>query len=564
MNQHPLTFFTDHQIVPRPEQNFVVDEIYANWDKYKFFALSCPTGVGKTYIATSIADAVGRAYMLTSTLQLQTQYERSWNQIVNLKGRGNYPCNLNPDFTVDAAPCAANPPLAAECKRTNACAYYNQRNLALQSNAMITNSVYLLYSAHCGFAMDAESPWTKRDVLIFDEAHNVENHLVQFAESTINPQLYHEQFGVATHHLKFTGNPEEDYFTVIQIKDTLMAKADELRQELEEMFPQKNLFGMDLKNWAKGFTSKVAERVKRMNTRIGALDKTIQPLKIFFNTHNTPEELSARWIISKQRDANILRLSPIYGDFLFHAYFGGLADKFVFLSATLGTKEQFCKELGIPLDECLFIETDSPFDPSLSPVAIMPKIKLSKDVYEQNIPAVGKIIDDILHVHKEQRGIIHSVTYDLQTQIYKRVSPDVQKRLLCRDMDVLSTGDRRTYRNEELLSIHESGRVPASVLLSPSMMEGVDLKDDLSEFQVIIKLPWANLGDIRVKTKSGIDQEWYANKMWLSILQASGRSTRHDKDTSITYILDKNFQYFYDQWQHKLPTWFKRRIVFMN
>jgi Rad3-related DNA helicase len=111
--------------------------------------------------------------------------------------------------------------------------------------------------------------------------------------------------------------------------------------------------------------------------------------------------------------------------------------------------------------------------------------------------------------------------------------------------------------------MHEDeGGEYGSVLVSPSMMEGIDLHDDLSQFQVIIKLPWANLGDVRVKTKSTLDPQWYTNKMWLSILQASGRSTRHESDTSITYILDSNFKYFYDQWKKNLPNWFKKRLVF--
>jgi Rad3-related DNA helicase len=121
----------------------------------------------------------------------------------------------------------------------------------------------------------------------------------------------------------------------------------------------------------------------------------------------------------------------------------------------------------------------------------------------------------------------------------------------------------KKYKNGELLELHETeGRNFASVLLSPSMMEGVDLVDELSRFQVIIKLPWANLGDVRIKAKSQIDGEWYTNKMWVNILQSSGRSTRHEEDFSITYILDSNFRYFYDQWKHKLPNWFKSRLVF--
>jgi Rad3-related DNA helicase len=62
--------------------------------------------------------------------------------------------------------------------------------------------------------------------------------------------------------------------------------------------------------------------------------------------------------------------------------------------------------------------------------------------------------------------------------------------------------------------------------------------------------------------KSQLDGNWYTNKMWLHVLQASGRSTRHETDFSTTYILDKNFSFFYDEWKAKLPGWFKKRLVF--
>ena len=569
MNQHPIKFFDRYEISPRDQQKNVIDKLFEEWDNYDFFALSLPTGVGKTFIATSIGDSVQNAYILTSTLQLQDQYIHSWPELINLKGRGNYNCNLNDNFTVDAAPCSVNPELMRSCMSQGVCAYYNQKKAALASRAMITNPVYMLYSTHCGFAKEGEEQWVKRSVLIIDEAHNLENHLVSFAESDIDPQKYHEEFGVETLGFNFTGRTEEDYFKVVDIYEILQRKAQELAAKLESEFGNATRLGVNPREWAKGFTSKVAERVKKLNGKIYQLDKAIQPMKIFFNTHSTPEELLQRWIVTKVSDKNVLKLAPIYGDFLFHEYFGRLADKFVFLSATLGSKHDLCKEIGIEPDNCLYVETDSPFNPELSPVIAMPSIKLSKDHYERNVKLVGGIIDEIMKIHEGQRGLIHSVTYDLQKHIFMGVNKSCQKRLLCRDMDVLGSAVAglnkypKKYKNDELLDLHKhKGKQIGSVLLSPSMMEGVDLPDDLSEFQVIIKLPWANLGDVRVNIKSKLDEYWYKQKMWLSVLQACGRSTRHETDQSVTYILDENFKFFYQEWRSELPNWFKDRIVF--
>ena len=410
MNEHPLRFFQKNSIVPREQQKRVVDAIHENWDKYDYFALSLPTGVGKTFIATSIADSVNRAYILTSTLQLQTQYERSWTELVNLKGRGNYTCQLNTNFTVDAAPCSAQPELIKLCKRDRLCSYYNQKDLAMKSQSMITNPVYMLYSTHCGFASEEDNPWVPRAALIFDEAHNLENHLVQFAESEIDPAQLEKDFGIRGAKYSFTGNPEHDYLLIVDLQEELMEKAEELKEKIDKEFPAKKFFDdAEIKSWARGMTEKVAERVKKLNAKYYALDKAIQPLKIFFNTHSTPEELSRRWLISKYHDKNVVKLAPIYGDFLFTEYFGKLADKFVFLSATLGTKSAFCKELGIEEKDCFFIETDSPFPPEKSPVIVMPSIKLSKEHYAENVKKIGGFVDEILKMHENERGVIHCV-----------------------------------------------------------------------------------------------------------------------------------------------------------
>lgn len=570
MQSHPIEFFKNNNIDKkwRAQQERVLNKMKDSWDKYKYFVLSLPTGVGKTFVATSIADSIHNAYILTSTLQLQDQYEKSWDQIVSLKGRSNYQCNLNTNFTVDSAPCSADSGLIRKCKEDKICAYYNQRDKALASAAMITNPLYMLYSTHCGFAKDdgEEGAWIRRSALIVDECHNLENHLVQFAESSVDPEDYQKNFGINTEKFVFSDDSAQNYLMVVELFKLLQAKAAELGAEMAREFPPS--LG-NSRDWARGISAKVAERVKKLGAKVNAVDKAIQPLKIFFNTHSTPEELTRRWIISKEEHKNILKLSPIYGDFLFDIYLSKLADKFIFLSATPGDKNTFCKELGIKPDECLYVETESPFDPAKSPVIVTPLITLSKDRLEENVKLIGGIVDDVMNMHPGQRGIIHSVTYNLQTEIFNRVSKENRKRLICRDMDILNGvpipkgSYPKKYRNNELLEIHENeGGKFGSVLLAPSMMEGVDLHDDLSSFQIIVKLPWGNLGDPRIRAKNKIDGEWYANAMWRSILQASGRSTRHAEDGSVTYILDAKFKYFYDQWKGRLPTWFKDRLVF--
>jgi ATP-dependent DNA helicase DinG len=566
--EHPLQFFAKNELKAREQQKYVLDQITENWDKYKYFFLSLPTGVGKTFIACSIADAVGKAYILTSSLQLQDQYQSSWDKIVNLKGRGNYECRINPAFMVDSAPCTADKSLIRECRQGKICDYYNQKDAALASQAMITNPVYFLYSTHCGFGSDEaieENPWIKRDALIIDEAHNIEDHLASFAGAKIDPKELYETHGAKVGHFTFNGDLIHDYETCKEILVHLRAKAEEYAEKLEAEFPSN---GSKSKEWARALTDKVAEKVKKLNTKIYALDKSIQPLNIFFGTHDTLDELNERWLMSANLEDNTLQLSPLRGGFLFKEYMGKMADKFIMLSATLGTKKELCAELDLNPDEVCFIETDTPFPAELSPIISQPKLKLGYKDLQSSLPKIAPLIEEVLDIHAGEKGIIHCATYKLQEEIFRRVNKKARDRILCRDMDVLESamggknGYQRKYRNQELLQLHANNEKPNSVLMSPSMMEGVDLFDDLSAFQIILKMPWPSLGDPRIKRKTEINGDWYSNKVWVCIMQASGRSTRHEKDQSVTYILDASFPHFFKLWKHNLPTWFTDRVHF--
>jgi Rad3-related DNA helicase len=97
---------------------------------------------------------------------------------------------------------------------------------------------------------------------------------------------------------------------------------------------------------------------------------------------------------------------------------------------------------------------------------------------------------------------------------------------------------------DEILEQHKRAKTP-TVLLSPSMTEGVDLKDDLSRFQIICKVPFPYLGDQLVKKKSAKYDWYYGFATAKTLVQSVGRSVRNKNDTAVTYILDSGFDYFF-------------------
>lgn len=80
------------------------------------------------------------------------------------------------------------------------------------------------------------------------------------------------------------------------------------------------------------------------------------------------------------------------------------------------------------------------------------------------------------------------------------------------------------------------------VLVGPSLLEGLDLKDDKSRFQIFFKVPYPSLGDPLVKAKMNTFPGWYDWKTGIAIQQGAGRSIRSKDDWAVTYILDACFR----------------------
>ena len=93
--------------------------------------------------------------------------------------------------------------------------------------------------------------------------------------------------------------------------------------------------------------------------------------------------------------------------------------------------------------------------------------------------------------------------------------------------------------NEETLEIHR--RKENSVLISPSMWEGIDLKYDLGRFCIIAKAPFAPGSGALVQAKKRLrpDDRWKETKDFFTLIQGCGRCTRATDDHSTTYLLEK-------------------------
>jgi Rad3-related DNA helicase len=507
-------------------------------DGVKFIVINAPTGSGKSFLGKTIANAVNGpsdtykrcvddysifsenggdlvegeesfgVYALTITKSLQDQYKSTFDDTGILKGQSNYQCALDDSLSVDIAPCIYVQGLKNDCWKQNKCPYYNSRNEMLkQKFSSLNYSMFFSLPEHL----------KKRHIIVCDEGSELEEQLVgQFSCEIDIPFLVK----TGTDLISFP--TQETPVKVVAWLNELIASVVQNIEDYKKFLKE-----------SKGspeYFKKSGEYTKLMNLQGN--------LQILVSTYHDSE-----YIIEKEN--KIIKFTPLKVDKL-SQYIFNHADHVIIMSATIIDHKNFCKGLGILKYE--YIEVDTEFDHSKGPIHIMVKQKLNYSNLKEMLPTLAKQVQGILKEHSGDKGIIHTHTQYIADYIRDNVKTN---RLLCREAGV---------KNEEILELHEKSKTP-SVLVSPSMTYGVDLKGDLAKFQIILKAPWLPTKDKRVEKMMKLDKQWYSNKMLCTLVQACGRGIRSVDDECVTYILDGSIFDVIIRNKSKLPTYFVDRFI---
>ncbi|MGN6624008.1 MAG: helicase C-terminal domain-containing protein, partial [Candidatus Nitrosocosmicus sp.] len=226
--------------------------------------------------------------------------------------------------------------------------------------------------------------------------------------------------------------------------------------------------------------------------------------------------------------------------------------KVLIMSATILNNNAFCKSVGLAQEKVKFIQVKSDFpieNRTIYPLNIA-YLNYSNLKSVDIISKISKAVDNLMSVHKNDKGIIHTTSYEQLNFIKDNISKENARRLLITDPEI---------QRDEIIFQHTSTKKP-TVLISPSLHTGLDLKDDLSRFQIITKVPYPSKGDRWTNAKRELDEEWYYWQTALRLIQAYGRSIRSKEDWAKTYILDSAFSYFIKKNKNMLPDWFSQAI----
>jgi len=539
-----LDFFEKNKISPRSQQCEVLSKLESNWDRYDNFVISAPTGVGKSFIALAIAMGTTNSFLLTGTKSLQSQYIETSDQLYNIKGRANYPCGLNRTVRADMGPCSIMPQIKRKCYGNGSCIYHNAKLGAKKAKTMLTNYAYFLTALNSGSF--GEPYECKRAVVLCDEAHDLEKCLINFAECVISPSDINKKFHIQDPAWKFGNSEKKNLEILFDIKAEIGKEMNKCTSQIDLIYAKYGITSEDTSGMFK-MNGADTDKIAKLGLKLAQLDRTIKPIDIY------EANQSFRWIIDANTDDNTLKISPISASGIFSEYMQHFGGKFVFMSATIGDPNVFCRELGLDPERTAFIRTGTDFPAENAPIVFCPVGKMNYKDLPATMPKIVAGVIEILKGHAEDKGIIHTGNYKISQAIIDGLPRELKSRLIHRDMKY-----GQKISNEDLVRMHTHDKGP-TVLISPSLGTGTSLDDDLSRFQIIVKLPFPSLLDARVKIKADEDPDWYLDTMWREVQQSSGRSIRSMEDHAVTYVLDSSTDWFFKKAEKVLPPHFKER-----
>jgi Rad3-related DNA helicase len=393
------------------------------------------------------------------------------------------------------------------------CPYVLAKKSFIESPLGITNYAYFMNETTYAGKLEP------RNLLVLDEAHRATEVLTNFSSVDVSEAINRSVLGKIRIKIPWGISQEEAYAWIAgPYAQTLTVSKKKLEREL-----------------LKGRISESAERYERIDKHLCRVNRFVERYK--------PEN----WLLCEEdgRSGRIVSFKPIRVDAVAPDLFSG-GRRVLMLSATILDKETYCRWLGLDPAEVAYMHIDCPFPVENRAIHYFPVGKMSKVEIDRTLPNMVDIVREILKMHNGSKGMIHCTNH--------RIARFMKAEL--RDARLLYSDDRNAMLRE-----HTSSAEP-TVLLSPSMTEGVDLVDDLSRFQIFLKVPFPNLGNAIIKKRLELDPKWYALETVRSIVQGTGRSVRNMDDKAETFILDSSFSYFYEKNKSIFPESFRRALEY--
>ncbi len=475
---------------------------------------------------------LGGSYILTTQKVLQEQYMNDFGppkgQLKLLKSSNSYTCRLF-DQSTDKITCGEVQRILKSgarcgtvfkmCKKR--CRFNEARKEFFDSVEGTTNYAYFLTASAYTKAV------VRRGLLILDEAHNFETAMGSFVKVGFSNFFYKSILGIS---MPPVSSGQTEIFEWIRDK-CVPALAKVVKRK------KKEISETDDSNEAIA-RAKIFEKLDRHMCKINRFIDVYNPFTWVLDSVKTD-----------RRGERVYEFKPTDVSEHCREMIDLHCDRALLFSATILDKEIYCKSIGFDPNDVAFLRIPSPFPVKNRPIHYLPVGKMSRDSIVTTLPKMVEIVKMLLERHSQDKGIIHCVNYRIARHLEAELTSATGRLLLhgTKDRDVI-------------LKRHLTEPGP-TVLVSPSMMEGVDLADDMSRFQILCKVPFPYLGDAAIRRRMKLDNNWYGYQTVKSVLQAFGRSIRNSNDHAESYILDADWKRFFQMNKHMFPDEFSAALI---
>lgn len=513
------------------------------------YICEAPTGSGKSHIAMICAAVLestnASGYILTSELALQDQYVQDFKKYNlkwgNVKGSDTYNCSVN-SLPFSLGECRVQKLSYEQAEKLpcwSSCGYLTNRKKAIESSVSLLNYSYALiqrnYVDEQQQKKGIEPPFPARNFVFCDEAHKI----IDIVQNHFSPRINHE-FVTALRYLEAFQKKHKYGGEVLS--SNIMSLIFLIQEEESKVVLKQHL--------QKLFNYLVKQRYK---------DKIVSEdvSKKFSDWNNTPPEwrLALKYIdfvkdvyckiedyltlietgvIEKMvktvtptaKDTPEITFNYVDEGYMVNRYFSKKFAFKVLMTATCGNPKFFLNYFGGK--NARYNKIKSTFDYKKSPIYLLHKNRLGYRNIDEKTPYLAELVTQILDKHPDMSGIIHSSSYSLAKKVLALLPKKTQERI------ILYEGT-----NEKINAISNLvGEKSNKIVIGPSLLEGIDLRDDFSRLQIFLKVPYPSLANNFVKEKMKHHQDWYKWSTLINILQGVGRSVRNENDWAITYFLD--------------------------
>jgi Rad3-related DNA helicase len=531
-----LKAFNDLGYIPLENQAETVEKIICAFESgKKNVFLHAPTGSGKSLIALVVQKVIGqKAVIVTATNALTDQYKRDYPGVPSIIGANNYPCKLRQRLgfsNANAETCYKKSRFfytrfetpQPECELSS-CEFANTRSLKNKQPVVVTNyAYYIIDQLYIKAITGEEGNWFKVGLGIFDEAH-----------------LINEQFS-QHYSIFYSISRGEEYLA--DIRKLLDQEDSQMEQAYRKVF---NIIDENIERGSIGPANhmKFIDMLERFYLKMIDI---IDTKKIYASAETSYDALNSmkgkyhglfckiddykkykyEVVVDVKKTEGSLSVVPVFVGKTSEHMMQGLN---LFMSATLDFNFMV-KTLDLDKAECCYIQVPYGFnkdDKTIDFSFACRKLNFNNMNDDQIVADMRHNIETIVANHVDENGVIITTSFQMAKQLADQLT--VSHDVICHENNRPAVEVIRQFKKAS----------KPTILISPSLFEGVDFPGLISQFQIMPKAPFLSLGSKRMFHISRKHRTIYTQLTIMRMNQALGRSTRGRGDKSITYMLDEN------------------------